>query len=64
VSALKEHLLSEDIKRPQRPAKRAQPAREEPASAPDPGGHLAIGLMIGIVAIIGLLTLAIVISIP
>lgn len=60
--------MAEDIERPQGTVKRTQPAREEPASAPDidqdPGGYLAIGLMIGIIAIIALLTLAIVVSIP
>ena len=60
--------MAEDIERPRRPVKRTQPTRDNPTPAQDPGrdpgGHLAIGLMIGIIAIIALLTLAIVISIP
>jgi hypothetical protein len=45
----------------------AAPARPEttvPASPEDPGDRLAIGLMAGIVAILALLTLALLVSVP
>ena len=50
---------------PQAPG--AAPARPEttvPASPEDPGDRLAIGLMVGIIVILALLTLALLVSVP
>lgn len=60
--------MAQHVKRSRTPQKPTQPASDaaDPVAetGPDPGGRLAIGLMVGAITIIALLTLAIVISIP
>lgn len=65
--SLKEEQLTNRIRRPQRPSGETDtaldPRQPSAGEGSDPDGYLAIGLMIGILVILALLTLAMVISI-